>query len=315
MKKALIAFGGNALIKSNEFGVQEQQLQNAKEAAEMIVSLVEQGMQPIVVHGNGPQVGNLLIQQEEAANKVPPYTMDICGAQTQGGIGYVLQRCLENMLRLKGLDIKVATVLTEVAVDRHDPGFKNPSKPVGPFYQPFRAVDLEREKHWTMREDAGRGWRRLAPSPKPIKILQIEAIRALVERGFLLIAGGGGGIPVVADDSGYYMGAEAVIDKDHTSALLGRELGAETFIILTGVDKVFLDFGRPTQRALDVISVAEARKHLADGQFPLGSMGPKIEAAIDYVEGGGSEALITTAEALLTGDLETVGTRIVSDEG
>jgi len=311
MKRALIAFGGNALIQDDEFGTQEQQLQNAKYAAEMIVSLAEQGYLPIVVHGNGPQVGSVLIQQEEAALKVPPYTMDLCGAQTQGSIGYMLQRCMENMLKLKGLDLKVAMTLTEVAVDREDPAFQNPQKPVGPFYQPFRASALEQEKHWTMREDAGRGWRRLVPSPKPLRIVQIDAIRTLVENNFIVIAGGGGGIPVVEDDSGFLLGAEAVIDKDRTSAMLGVQLEAEAFIILTGVEKVFLDFGKPSQRPVDRMTVAEAEKHLADGQFPPGSMGPKIEAAISYVRGGGEEALITTAEALLRDPIEKVGTRIV----
>ncbi len=313
MKKALIAFGGNALIKAGELGVQKEQIENAKEAAEMIVHLVEQGLQPILVHGNGPQVGNILIQQEEAANKVPVYTMDICGAQTQGSMGYLLQRCLENMLRLYQKKVPVATVLTEVVVDADDPGFRNPTKPVGPFYEQFRARELELEKKWVMKEDSGRGWRRQVPSPHPLRIVQIDAIKALVEQGFIVNACGGGGIPVIEDSSGYYMGVEAVIDKDRTASMLGRELGAEVFIILTGVDKVSIDFGKPTQQELDVMTVSEAKRHLEDGQFPAGSMGPKIQAAVQYIEAGGEEVLITTAEALLAGRLENVGTRIVAD--
>ena len=313
MKRAIIAFGGNALIKAKEFGIQAQQVENAKEAAEMIVSLMGKGMLPVIVHGNGPQVGNVLLQQEEAANRVPPYTMDLCGAQTQGSIGYLLQRCLENMLRLKSYPHQVAVLLTEVVVDPKDPGFQHPTKPVGPFYESFRAQELEMQKGWTIKEDAGRGWRRLVPSPRPQRLVQIDAIRALVDRGFVVLAGGGGGIPVIEDANGYFLGVEAVIDKDLTAALLARQIGAEVFIILTGVEKVFLNFGKDTQKALDVLTAGEARKYLDEGQFPPGSMGPKIRAAIDYIEGGGSEVLITTAEALLRQPWDRVGTRIVSN--
>jgi len=312
MKKAILAFGGNALIKAGEDGLQKDQLENAKEAAEMTVRLLGAGIMPIIVHGNGPQIGNILIQQEEAANIVPPYTMDIAGAQTQGSMGYILQRCIENMLHLKKLDFHTVTMLTEVVVDPRDPGFKNPTKPVGPFYRAFRSRDLEREKDWTMKEDAGRGWRRLVPSPIPLEIVQLGAIRNLVENRYIVLAGGGGGIPVVADRSGFFVGVEAVIDKDLTAALLGNRLGAEIFIILTGVEKVSLDFGKPSQRQMDRLTVAEAKKYMAEGQFPPGSMGPKVQAAINYMENGGGTALITTAEALLYGELETVGTRIVS---
>jgi len=185
MKKAILAFGGNALIKAGEDGLQKDQLENAKEAAEMTVRLLGAGIMPIIVHGNGPQIGNILIQQEEAANIVPPYTMDIAGAQTQGSMGYILQRCIENMLHLKKLDFHTVTMLTEVVVDPRDPGFKNPTKPVGPFYRAFRSRDLEREKDWTMKEDAGRGWRRLVPSPIPLEIVQLGAIRNLVENRYI----------------------------------------------------------------------------------------------------------------------------------
>ncbi len=311
MKRALIAFGGNALIRADEIGLQTQQIENAKEAAEMIVRLVAQGVLPVIVHGNGPQVGNILIQQEEASNRVPPYTMDICGAQTQGSMGYLLQRCIENMLRLRKLGNKVATVLSEVIVDGDDPAFQNPTKPVGPFYEAFRARQLEMEKGWVMKEDAGRGWRRLVPSPLPVEIQQIEVIRCLLDQGYVTIACGGGGIPVMRDKQGYLLGVEAVIDKDRTSAALAHALNLDTFVVLTAVEKVSLDFGKSSQRDLDVITVSEAKMHLADGQFPPGSMGPKIEAAITYIENGGHEVLITTPEALLTGDFSSVGTRII----
>lgn len=279
----------------------------------MVVRLVEQGYQPIVVHGNGPQVGNVLIQQEEAGNRVPPYTMDLCGAQTQGSMGYMMQRTVENLLHMKGLAIPVATILTEVVVDGGDPGFRRPTKPVGPYYEAFRAEQLENEKGWSVKEDAGRGFRRLVPSPKPLEIMQLPVIRRLVDAGVIVIACGGGGIPVVRDKQGYLVGVEAVIDKDRTSALLAQELGVDALIVLTGVDKVSLDFGKPEQRDVDRMTVGEARHHLADGQFPPGSMGPKIEAAVDFVAASGHDVLITTAEALLHQPIESVGTRIVAD--
>ena len=311
MKRALIAFGGNALIKEKEIGFQKQQIENAKEAAEMVVHIYEQGFLPVLVHGNGPQVGNILIQQEEASNKVPVYTMDICGAQSHGSMGYMLQRCIENMLFFKGLDAQVATLLTEVVVDADDPGFKNPTKPVGPFYESFRARQMEMEKQWVMKEDSGRGWRRLVPSPHPLEIVQSASIKLLVDSGRILIACGGGGIPVIRDRNGFLIGVEAVIDKDRTSELLASEIDADIFVVLTAVDKVFYDFGKPTQRALDAMTIAQADAYMAEGQFPPGSMGPKIQAAVDFVKKTGKEVLITTASALKQGNFSEVGTRIV----
>jgi len=314
MKRALVAFGGNALIKADEVGLQNQQLDNAKEAAEMVVNIARQGMLPILVHGNGPQVGNVLIQQEEAANRIPPYTMDVCGSQTQGSMGYMLQRCIQNQLRFHGMSLKVGTILTEVVVDAQDPAFRNPTKPVGPFYEEFRARQLQVEKGWTIQEDAGRGWRRQVPSPMPLDIVQFDIIQSLVEQNVIVIACGGGGIPIVLDPSGYHLGVEAVIDKDRTASLLGQQLGAETFIVLTGVEKVSIDFGKPSQRDLDFMGITQAQKWLQEGQFPPGSMGPKIEAAIQYVQNGGQEVLITTADAILRNPLDKVGTRVVRDD-
>jgi carbamate kinase len=311
MKRALVAFGGNALIKEREIGLQKQQEENAKEAAEMVVTLLEQGYLPVLVHGNGPQVGNILIQQEEAANKVPPYTMDLCGAQTQGSMGYLLQKAIENLLHLKRMDRAVATLLTEVLVDGNDPGFRHPSKPVGPFYEPFRAHQLEMEKGWIMKEDAGRGWRRLVPSPLPKEIIQRQTILTLLDAGVVTIACGGGGIPVMRDRNGFLLGVEAVIDKDRTSELLAKAVGADVFVVLTGVEKVALHFGTPQQVNLDHITVAEAKQYLAEGQFPAGSMGPKIQAAAKFVEESGKEVIITTAEALLKGSLDRTGTHII----
>ena len=310
-KIALLAVGGNALLREGEWGHQEDQLANARETAEMLARVVAEGYALCVVHGNGPQVGNLLIQQEAAASQIPPYTLDICGAMTQGSMGYMLERMLINRLRFMGLAAPVTSLLTEVVVDKEDPGFQNPAKPVGPFYEETRARELMRTKKWKMKEDAGRGWRKVVPSPRPLEIVQLEAIKLLLASGSSVIAGGGGGIPVIRDASGFLVGVEAVIDKDRLSALLAAELKADLFIILTGVAKVALDFGKPTQRWVDRLGATEARQYLAEGQFPPGSMGPKIESALAYLDAGGQEVLITTAEALATEDPATVGTRIV----
>jgi len=311
-KTAVIAFGGNALIKAGQKGTQAEQLENAKKAAEMMFHVIKSGYKLLVVHGNGPQVGNILIQQERAISEIPPYTLDICGAMTEGSMGYMIERTLINRLIAAKEEPKVATIITEVVVDDKDPAFKNPTKPVGPFYPEFRAEELMRTKKWHMKEDAGRGWRKVVPSPKPLEVVQIDAIKILLEKGFTVIAGGGGGIPVKRDFSGYLLGVEAVIDKDYTSSLLARELKADLFIILTGVDVVYKDFGKPTQKPLKKITVKEAEKMLEEGQFPAGSMKPKIEAALEYIKHGGKEVLITSAEAIeKADDISNVGTRIV----
>ena len=312
-KIALLAIGGNALIKENERGLQEEQLENARDCAEMLARVVGQGFSLCVVHGNGPQVGNLLIQQESASNQIPPYNLDIAVGMTQGSMGYMLERMLINRLLFEKLDARAATVLTEVVVDKFDPGFEHPTKPIGPFYPEFRALELMRQKKWKMKEDSGRGWRKVVPSPRPLEIVQLDAIKLLLASGHCVIAGGGGGIPVIRDASGLLVGVEAVIDKDRLSALLASQLGADLFIILTSVDKVALNFGKADQRWVDRMSATEAKAHLAHHQFPPGSMGPKIESALAFIEAGGHEVLITTAEALKHEDPATVGTRIVRD--
>jgi len=277
----------------------------------MFANVIEAGYSLCVVHGNGPQVGNILIQQEAGANRIPPYTLDIADAMTQGSMGYMIERTLINRLRFIGQNVPVTTVLTEVVVDKDDKGFQDPTKPVGPFYQEFRALELQQQKGWHMKEDAGRGWRKVVPSPKPLEIIQLDGIKTLLEAGHCVIAGGGGGIPVIRDASGFLVGVEAVIDKDRLSSLLAEQLGADTYVILTGVPKVAIDFGKPTQRWIDRMTVSEARQHAAEGQFPAGSMGPKIEAAIEFIEAGGHEVLITSPEALKAEPYATVGTRIV----
>ena len=312
-KIALIAIGGNALLQEKQRGYQEEQLENAQQTAEMFGNVIKGGYSLCVVHGNGPQVGNILIQQDAAFDRIPPYTLDVCDAMTQGSMGYMIERVLINRLASLGLSVPVTTILTEVVVDKDDSGFENPTKPVGPFYTESRAMELQVEKKWHMKEDSGRGYRKVVPSPKPIEIVQLEAVKLLLKAGHCVIAGGGGGIPVIRDSYGFLVGVEAVIDKDRLSSLLAEQLGADTYIILTGVPKIALDFGKPTQRWVDRLTVTEAVKHLAEGQFPAGSMGPKVESALAFIRSGGREVLITSPEALKEQPYEIVGTRIVRD--
>lgn len=312
-KIALIAIGGNALLQERQRGYQEEQLENAQQTAEMFGNVIKGGYSLCVVHGNGPQVGNILIQQDASLDKIPPYTLDVCDAMTQGSMGYMIERVLINRLASLSVSVPVTTILTEVVVDKDDSGFKNPTKPVGPFYTSARAMELQVEKKWHMQEDSGRGYRKVVPSPKPIEIIQLEAIKLLLNAGHCVIAGGGGGIPVIRDAFGALIGVEAVIDKDRLSSLLAEQLGADTYIILTSVPKIALDFGKPTQRWVDKLTVTEAASHLAAGQFPAGSMGPKVESALAFIHGGGREVLITSPEALKEQPYEIVGTRIVRD--
>lgn len=297
-KLAVVAFGGNALLRPEDRGTQEEQIARAKQAARWLAEIVRAGYKLIVVHGNGPQVGNILIQNEEASTKIPPQTLDVCVAQTEGSMGFLLQQAIRNRLDAIGVGGDVATILTEVEVDANDPAFKRPTKPIGPFFTRYRAEALERDLGWTMREDAGRGWRHVVPSPKPLRILNLETIAHMLGVASVVVAAGGGGIPVVRGRDAQWRGVEAVIDKDFASALLAANLDAELYVVLTGVSKVAIDFGKPTQRALDRITVAEAERYLAEGQFPAGSMGPKIEAAIQFVRRTGQQVLITDVDHL-----------------
>lgn len=308
---ALIAFGGNALLPENQRGIQGEQMKNAEKAAQLMVHIVRKGFELIIVHGNGPQVGNLLIQMEEAVTKIPPYSLDICDAMTEGSMGFMLERAVTNELRRHSIDKDIITLVTQVLVDRNDPAFEKPTKPVGPFYTKFRAQQLAREKKWTMVEDAGRGYRKVVPSPNPIDIVPKWIIRDLVQAGRIVVAAGGGGIPVIINNRGLYEGVEAVIDKDYASSLIAREVGVDLFIILTGINRVYLDFGKPGQREMPVLTIAEAQKYLDEGQFPPGSMGPKIRAAIEYIKAGGKEVLITSAAHLKAALIDRSGTRII----
>lgn len=295
---AVVAFGGNALLRSEDRGTQEEQIARAKQAARWLAELVRHGYKLVVVHGNGPQVGNILVQAEEASTKIPPQSLDICVAQTEGSIGFMLQQAIRNRLESIGLGGEVATVLTEVEVDVGDPAFKRPTKPIGPFFTRYRAEALERDLGWTMREDSGRGWRHVVPSPRPLRVLNLGTIARMLDSASVVIAAGGGGIPVVKGRDGQWRGVEAVIDKDYASALLATHLKADLFLILTGVPKVALDFDKPAQRFIERMTVAEAEKYMAEGQFPAGSMGPKIESAMQFVRTSGQQVLITDVEVL-----------------
>ena len=311
MKVAVIAFGGNVLLPPQEKGLQKEQKANAVKAARDMVSVVEKGYGLVITHGNGPQVGNILIQMEEASHKIPPFSLDLCDAMTEGSMGYTIENAVMNEMRRRSVERDVVTVLTQVIVDREDPAFSRPTKPIGPFYNEFRATELKKEKKWQMVEDAGRGWRRVVPSPLPIDIVPKRVIRTLVENNTVVIAAGGGGIPVSINSNGLVEGEEAVIDKDYASSLLAREIGADLFVILTGVDRVAIDFGKPTCREVTEMTVAEAEKYLREGQFPPGSMGPKIRAAIEFVRGGGEEVIITSPGKIKAALIHRAGTRIV----
>lgn len=310
---AVIAFGGNALLRPQDHGTQEEQFTLAWKATRWLAEIIHRGYELVIVHGNGPQVGNIMIQVEEAITKIPPQTLDVCVAQTEGSIGYMLQNQLRNRLLEEQILKPVVTVLTEVEVSRDDPAFENPSKPVGPYFTAYRANQLMQEQGWLMVEDAGRGWRKVVPSPIPKRILDVEVVKHLVASGAVVIACGGGGIPVYQDVGGYFRGVEAVIDKDYSASLLAQELVADLFIILTQVPQVAENYGRPNQRWLDQLTVSKAKEMLEAHQFPPGSMGPKIRAAVQFVEKTGKEVLITDAEHLKDALARKAGTFLVPD--
>lgn len=308
----VIAFGGNAIIRPGQKGTFEEQKANVQETCRQLVDLVCQGYRLILTHGNGPQVGNILIKNELAQEVVPAMPLDVLVADTQASIGYIIQQSLSFELARRGLKVPVVSVITQTLVDPEDPAFSNPTKPIGPFYSEEEAKKLAQEKGCKVVEDSNRGWRRVVPSPQPLEIIEKEAIKALVEAGVIVIAAGGGGIPVVRRPDGSLEGVEAVIDKDRAARLLANEVGAEILFLLTEVDQVYLDYGRPTQRPLHKLTVEEAKKYLKEGQFPPGSMGPKIEAAISFVEGGGQKAVIGSLARAAEAIAGTSGTTIVA---
>ena len=302
MKKiAVVALGGNALLRGNEIGTIQQQEKNTYDTCVSLLNLIREGYNLVITHGNGPQVGNIMLRNEAGYNnyKIPKMPLDICVADSQGGIGYMIERQIYNLFKDQKIKKDVITLVTQVLVDKNDPAFQNPTKPVGAYYLKEEADLLARANNFVFKEDPRkRGWRRVVPSPQPLDILNRKVIKDLVSKGNLVIASGGGGIPVYLSEDKKLYGVEAVIDKDHASALLAEEIGAEAFYILTDVPKVFLSFHKPDQKALDVITVDEAQKYYDDGEFAAGSMGPKILAAIKFVKGGGKETVITDSTML-----------------
>jgi len=310
-RRIVIAFGGNASYPPTIKGLASEQFALIAQACRHLVRIIQSGYQVVLTHGNGPVVGNILFRMAKTATELPPMPMDVCVAHSQGGMGYMLQQTLANVLADEGVPTPVASIVTQVEVDENDPGFANPTKPVGRFFSREDADRLEREQDWRFVEDSGRGYRRVVPSPRPLRIVELGAMKALLAANVIPITVGGGGIPVARDAAGHYHGVSAVIDKDLTSAMLAVELEAHCLVMLTGVDRVAVDFGKPTQRAIDRMTAAEARRHQADGQFPPGSMGPKIDAALRYLAGGGSEVIVTSIECLAEAMHGRAGTRIV----
>ncbi len=312
-KVAVVAIGGNSLIKDKQHQTVQDQYEAAKETCRHIADMIEQGWDVAIGHGNGPQVGFILRRSEIAAkvagmHEVP---LDACGADTQGAIGYALQQNLHNEFRQRGMDKAATTVITQVRVDADDPAFEKPSKPIGGFMEEDEAQQRIKEEGWSVVEDAGRGWRRVVPSPYPEEIVELDAVRKLIDAGIVTITVGGGGIPVVYDEDGGLEGVAAVIDKDYASALLAHSIDADLFLISTAVEHVYLNFGEPDQKAIDEMTVAEAKQYVDAGHFAPGSMLPKIKAIIWFLEQGGGEAIITTPENIARALKGETGTRIV----
>jgi carbamate kinase len=313
-KLAVIAFGGNALLRSKQKGTFQEQIQNVTETCQSLVNLIKQDINIVIGHGNGPQVGNVMLQHEAGSQlfgleKMP---MDFCVSETQGSIGYLIEKGFRNVFAREHINRNVVTIVTQVVVDKNDPMFQNPTKPVGPYYTEEEAIEYSEKTGAIFRPDPkGNGWRKVVASPKPIKILNIDIVKQLAEEGHVVVTVGGGGIPVVEEHNGTISGIEAVIDKDLASALVAVNIGADDFYVLTDVPKVYINFKKPDEKALDEITISEAKKYLAEGQFAEGSMAPKVRAAIYFVENGGRECIITEAGQLGNPDC---GTKIIPDK-
>lgn len=312
-KSAVVAIGGNSLIKDKQHQTVRDQYIAAGETCWHVASMIKDGWDVAIGHGNGPQVGFILRRSELAAHELHEVPLDVCGADSQGAIGYALAQNLENDFRRLEIDRHAVAVVTQVEVSAGDPAFQQPSKPIGSFMDEETALRRRTDDGWAVREDAGRGWRRVVPSPEPIRIVEVDAIRSLIEGGFVVISVGGGGIPVVADANGDLSGIAAVIDKDHACSLLATEIGAELFLVTTAVEKVALDFGQPEQRWIDRMTLAEAKEYLAEGtHFLPGSMAPKIEAVVAFLERGGGTAIVTDPENVERALAGETGTHIVA---
>lgn len=311
MKKLVIALGGNALQEAGKPATAQAQLEVVEKTSEYIADIVERGYEVIVAHGNGPQVGRIVIQNEVASASTPAMPFDVCGAMSQGMIGYHIQQGLSKVLRHRGINKNVVTIVTQVVVDKDDPKFKAPSKPIGPFYTEEEAKAIAAEKGYTMKEDAGRGWRRVVASPLPVEIVELDAVKTLNDAGFVVVTVGGGGIPVVRNEAGDLEGVAAVIDKDLASEKLARDMDADALVILTAVEKVSINFKKPDQKDLDRMSAAEAKQYIKEGHFAPGSMLPKIEAALNFVESKpGRVAIITSLDKAVDAIEGCAGTTI-----
>lgn len=311
MKKLVIALGGNALQEAGKPATAQAQLEVVEKTSEYIADIVERGYEVIVAHGNGPQVGRIVIQNEVASASTPAMPFDVCGAMSQGMIGYHIQQGLSKVLRHRGINKNVVTIVTQVVVDKDDPKFKAPSKPIGPFYTEEEAKAIAAEKGYTMKEDAGRGWRRVVASPLPVEIVELDAVKTLNDAGFVVVTVGGGGIPVVRNEAGDLEGVAAVIDKDLASEKLARDMDADALVILTAVEKVSINFKKPDQKDLDYMSAAEAKQYIKEGHFAPGSMLPKIEAALNFVESKpGRIAIITSLDKAVDAIEGRAGTTI-----
>ncbi|MGB3342161.1 MAG: carbamate kinase [bacterium] len=312
MKKAVIALGGNAIAATGKEDI-HQQFANTRKSLEGIVELIQEGYNLAISHGNGPQVGNALLRVERTAEDIPALPLGVIVADTEGGMGYMIEQSLLNRLRSIGIEREVATIITQVVIDPDDPSIRNPTKFIGPFYTKEQAEDLIINFDWIIKDDSGRGFRRVVPSPTPLRIVNRRIIQQLVDQGVVVIAAGGGGIPVYVEIDGSYEGIDAVIDKDRASAVLARDINAQTFLLLTNVDYVYLNYNTPRQEIVEELTVSQASKYLAKGQFPAGSMGPKIEAAISFLEYGGKEVIITSMDKAKQALLGKAGTKIVAD--
>ena len=311
-KTLVIALGGNAITREFEEGYIEQQFANTRRALTGVADLIQQGHRVALTHGNGPQVGNYMIRVEESRHLVPPLPLNIIVADLEGGMGYMIQQTLQNKLKARNVDRQVVTVVTQVLVDRNDPTIRRPSKFVGPAFPQREVARLEKERGWKMREDVGRGWRRVVASPRPLEVIEKEVIADLIEKNVVVIACGGGGIPVYYNEKGELEGLDGVIDKDLASAVLARAIHADALYILTAVTRVSLNYGKPNQIDLSHMSLREAKLWLEEGHFPPGSMGPKIRAAIAFIEAGGKECIITSTETLIEAIEGKTGTRITA---
>ncbi len=312
-KKALIAIGGNSLIRAGQRGTIEEQYENAFSTALSISKMLKNGWEIIVTHGNGPQSGAALIRSERASNEVYTHPLDMCVATTQSEIGYILQRAFNDAFIQENIKSEVMTLLTMVVVDENDIAFKNPTKPIGPFYTRKVAMDKKKNLGWQVVEDAARGWRRVVPSPEPKEILGVDLIGKIIDMGILTIALGGGGIPVIKKENGSIIGSEAVIDKDRSSALLATVMKVDMFVISTDADKVYLNYKKENQQGLELVTLSEIKEYYNQGHFPPGNMGPKIEAVIRFVEQSHNKAIITTFEYLPDAIIGKAGTTIIPD--